>query len=52
MDETRTKLAETTLYRKHPHREDKASINTLAAGLHQVTQPEMGVILQVTEGEI
>ena len=26
--------------------------HTLAAGLHQVTYPEMGVILQVTEGEI
>ena len=26
--------------------------NILAAGLHQVMQPEMGVILQVTDGEI
>ena len=26
--------------------------NTLAAGLHQVMQPEMGVILRVTESEI
>ena len=26
--------------------------NTLAAGLHQVTLPEMGVILRVADGEI
>ena len=26
--------------------------NTLATGLHQVTSPEMGAILQVLEGEI
>ena len=26
--------------------------NTLAAGLHQVKQPEMGVISRVTDGEI
>ena len=24
----------------------------LAAGFHQVTQPEMGVVLRVTDGEI
>ena len=26
--------------------------NTLAAGLHQVTKPEMGVILRATDAEI